>query len=123
MVVRVRNDAQPPATDQIDLLAVLHALSEPVRMHIVQTLAEGGEHAWGALEVPVANSTLSQHLKVLRAAGVTRTRKEGQRCFVSLREQDLEARFPGVLSNILVAAPPQGAAKRTHHRTRPQSPR
>lgn len=82
---------------------MLHALSDPVRMHLVRTLAEGGEHGWGALKVPVAKSTLSHHLKVLRSAGVTRTRNEGQRCFVDLRTDDLEARFPGVLATILAS--------------------
>ena len=100
----MRHDAAHPATAELDLLAVLHALSDPVRMHVVQTLAEGGEHSWGALDVPVAKSTLSHHLKVLRSAGVTRTRNEGQRCFVDLRRDDLQARFPGVLDSLLASA-------------------
>lgn len=100
----MRHDARHPHVDELNLLAVLHALSDPVRMHVVQTLAKSGEHSWGALEVPVAKSTLSHHLKVLRAAGVTRTRNEGQRCFVDLRTGDLQARFPGVLDSLLASA-------------------
>lgn len=87
-----------------ELLSVLHALSDPVRMQIVRQLSDGREHGWGELRVGVAKSTLSHHLKVLRAAGVTRTRKDGQRCFVTLRAEELEARFPGVLSSVLAAA-------------------
>ncbi|MGI8780756.1 MAG: ArsR/SmtB family transcription factor [Solirubrobacteraceae bacterium] len=112
----MRHDARHPDTDELDLLAVLHALSDPVRMQVVQTLAQGGEHSWGALEVPVAKSTLSHHLKVLRSAGVTRTRNEGQRCFVDLRADDLEARFPGVLRSLLASAdrsPPPAASRST----------
>ncbi|MGH2850344.1 MAG: ArsR/SmtB family transcription factor [Solirubrobacteraceae bacterium] len=93
-----------PELDSLDLFAILRALAEPVRMQIVKTLAESGEQGWGQLRVPVAKSTLSQHLKVLRDAGITRTRKDGQRCFVSLREQDLETQFPGVFTSVLAAA-------------------
>ncbi|MFG3658668.1 ArsR/SmtB family transcription factor [Streptomyces sp. NPDC047706] len=45
---------------------------------------------------PVAKSTLSHHLKVLREAGVTQTRQEGTRCYVTLRRETLDARFPGL---------------------------
>jgi DNA-binding transcriptional ArsR family regulator len=82
---------------------VLSALGHPIRMHIVNTLAQGGEHGWGELDVPVANSTLSHHLKLLRDSGVTRTRAEGSRCFVSLRRDDLDHRFPGLLDAVLDA--------------------
>ena len=49
-------------------------------------------------------STLSHHLKVLREAGVTRTRQEGTRCFVTLRRDSLDARLPGLLPALLSAA-------------------
>jgi DNA-binding transcriptional ArsR family regulator len=52
----------------------------------------------------VAKSTLSHHLRMLRDAGVTRTRQEGTRCFVELRRGDLETRFPGLLNAVLSAA-------------------
>ncbi|CAM5343819.1 hypothetical protein SANTM175S_06490 [Streptomyces antimycoticus] len=48
--------------------------------------------------------TLSHHLRVLRDAGVTRTRQEGTRCFVTLRSDDLNARFPGLLNAVLDVA-------------------
>jgi DNA-binding transcriptional ArsR family regulator len=80
---------------------VLHALSDPVRLEIVRTLAEGAELACGALEAPVSKSTLSHHLKVLRDAGLTRTRAVGVHRCVSLRAGDVEARFPGLLGCVL----------------------
>lgn len=98
-----------PATETLELLSVLRALGDPVRMRIVRTLAESGERGWGDLHVPVAKSTLSQHLSVLRDAGIVRTRRDGQRCFVSLREHDLQTRFPGVLSHVLAAARADGS--------------
>ncbi|MDT5309194.1 MAG: hypothetical protein QOE48_4896 [Mycobacterium sp.] len=48
---------------------------------LVRLLADGVERGWGELRAPLAKSTLSHHLKTLRAAGVTRTREEGTRCF------------------------------------------
>jgi DNA-binding transcriptional ArsR family regulator len=97
-----------PPLDELDMIAVLSALAHPVRMHIVRALAARGEHAWGDLDVPVAKSTLSQHLKLLRDAGVTRTRAEGMRCFVSLRREDLDDRFPGLLDAVLETGRPAG---------------
>ena len=58
----------------------------------------------GELRAPVAKSTLSHHLRVLRDAGVTRTRQEGTRCFVEPRRHDLDTRFPGLLNAVLLAA-------------------
>lgn len=99
----VRDVHHPHVTD-LSLSDVLAALADPIRLDIVRFLADGQERGWGELRGPVAKSTLSHHLKVLRAAGVTRTRQEGTRCFVTLRHDDLEARFPGVLASILSAS-------------------
>jgi DNA-binding transcriptional ArsR family regulator len=44
---------------------------------------------------------MSHHLRVLREAGLTRTRVEGTRRYVSLRREDLQARFPGLLEAVL----------------------
>ncbi|MCX4461866.1 metalloregulator ArsR/SmtB family transcription factor [Streptomyces sp. NBC_01728] len=83
---------------------LLGALSDPTRLGIVRVLSDGAERGWGQLRAPVAKSTLSHHLKVLREAGVTRTRQEGTRCFVTLRRDSLDARFPGLLPALLSAA-------------------
>ena len=93
-----------PEVGEIGLTGVMAALSDPIRVGLVRVLADGRERAWGELRAPVAKSTLSHHLRVLRDAGVTRTRQEGTRCFVTLRVQDLQARFPGLLQVVLAAA-------------------
>jgi DNA-binding transcriptional ArsR family regulator len=93
-----------PATDELELTAVLQALADPVRLRIVRELAAGGELACGRMALPVSDSTRSHHLKTLRAAGVTRTRVVGTQRLVSLRRDDLERRFPGLLTAV-VAAP------------------
>lgn len=101
-----------PKVEEITLVGVLAALSDPVRLAIVSALAETGqEQAWGDFEVEVGASTLSHHMKVLRTAGLIDHRKDGTRCFVSLR-LDFEQRFPGLLKCILTFAPPTGRVSR-----------
>jgi DNA-binding transcriptional ArsR family regulator len=97
-----------PKVEEITLTGVLAALSDPVRLSIVAALAKsGGERAWGDFDVGVCASTLSHHMKTLRTAGVIDHRKDGTRCFVSLRA-DLERVFPGLLGSILECVPVDG---------------
>jgi DNA-binding transcriptional ArsR family regulator len=58
------------------------------------------------LDVPVSKSTLSHHLKVLRDAGLTRARAQGVQRFVSLRTDDIEALYPGLLGCLLHCSQP-----------------
>jgi DNA-binding transcriptional ArsR family regulator len=94
-----------PRRAEIELGAVLHALSDPVRLKIVAELARAdGEHTCGSFDVPVSKSTCTHHFKVLREAGVIHQRQVGTARLNRLRRDDLEARFPGLLSTILEAA-------------------
>lgn len=93
-----------PEPEDMALVSVLAALSDPIRVGLVRVLADGRERRWGELRAPVVKSTLSHHLRVLRDAGITRTRQEGPRCFVALRRGDLDSRFPGLLDAVLGAA-------------------
>jgi DNA-binding transcriptional ArsR family regulator len=98
-------DLLGPARDELELEEVLHALSDPVRLQIVLALDEAGsEIACGQFPVAVSKSTVSHHFKVLREAGVLAGRYEGTRRFHSLRRDDLDARFPGLLDSVLRAA-------------------
>ena len=104
-IVGAMRHADPhPAVEHMKLTDVMSALSDPIRVGLVRILADGIERGWGELRAPVAKSTLSHHLKTLRAAGVTRTREEGTRCFVRLRRDDLDSRFPGLVEAVLEAA-------------------
>lgn len=102
--MRGRSDDQSPNVEDLSLTRVLAALSDPLRLGIVQLLADGEERQWGEIDAPVSKSTLSYHMKTLRSAGITRTRDEGTRCFVRLRNEDLEDRFPGLLPSLLGVA-------------------
>jgi DNA-binding transcriptional ArsR family regulator len=100
-----------PMRDELELSAVLHALSDPVRLMIVAELAKGErEYTCGSFELPVTKSTCTHHFKVLREAGLIKQRQQGTTRLNKLRREDVEARFPGVLDTILQAAeetPPQ----------------
>jgi DNA-binding transcriptional ArsR family regulator len=93
-----------PRVDEVTLPDVLHALSDPVRLKIVRTLSERAEQSCSAVEASVSKSTLSHHFKVLREAGVTHTRVNGTHRYVSLRRDELEDRFPGLLQSVLAAS-------------------
>ncbi|HET7146797.1 MAG TPA: helix-turn-helix domain-containing protein [Gaiellaceae bacterium] len=92
-----------PAAGDLELEHVLQALSDPVRLEIVRSLAAGGEQACGAMPLPVSASTRSHHFRILRDAGITVTRAAGTHRYVSLRRKDLDRRFPGLLDVVLRA--------------------
>ncbi len=54
--------------------------------------------------LPVSDPTRSHHPRVLREAGVTATRAVGTQRLVSLRRDDLDARFPGLLDAVVAVA-------------------
>ena len=96
--------AHPPR-EELELGAVLHALSDPVRLRIVAKLAHGeGDHTCGSFALPVTKSTCTHHFKVLREAGVIQQRPQGTTRLNRLRREDLETRFPGLLDCVLRAA-------------------
>ncbi len=93
-----------PAVEDLDLVEVLQALGDPVRLQIVRYLAETEARvACHEIPVPVSKSTGSHHLRVLREAGIVWTDVEGTRKYPTLRRNDLEARFPGLLDSVLRA--------------------
>lgn len=90
-----------PTSESLTLTRVLHALSDPARLSIVTTLASQGPQACGALNLSIAKSTASHHFRVLREAGVIQMQAEGTQFINSLRRDDLNSRFPGLLDAIL----------------------
>ena len=105
MTTATREELHHPARGELELSAVLHALSDPVRLRMVRYLADAPEErSCRSFDVPVTKSTCTHHFKVLREAGIIRQRQEGTSRLNALREEDLEARFPGLLRTILSAA-------------------
>jgi len=93
-----------PDLETVTLATMMAALSDPVRVAIVRELSVRGEASCGACDVGVSKATRSHHFKVLREAGLTRTRAEGTHRFVALRREEVELRFPGLLVAVLAAA-------------------
>lgn len=93
-----------PDKKDISLVGVLYALGDPVRLEIVKRLAIKAEQPCVALDVAIAKSTMSHHFRVLRESGVIYCRKEGTQHLNSLRREDLDALFPGLLDAVLLAA-------------------
>jgi DNA-binding transcriptional ArsR family regulator len=97
-----------PDASELRLADVLHALSDPTRLEIVRVLGDRGEQAAGSFSLNPTRATCSHHFRVLREAGITRTRQEGKHLYVSLRRPDLDGRFPGLLASVLSAIGPPG---------------
>jgi len=77
----------------------MRTVGDPSRLEIVRLLADGQARMCGDISgaVGLPASTCSYHLRLLREAGITRTRAEGTQRLISLRSEDLEQRFPGLV--------------------------
>ncbi|MFZ4894970.1 ArsR/SmtB family transcription factor [Plantibacter sp. Mn2098] len=94
-----------PDMADVQLVTVLRAVADPVRLQIVRVLADGEPHAKGADEwgFELQKSALSYHFKTLREAGITRTIVTGRTHAIQLRRTELEGRFPGLVDVLLQA--------------------
>lgn len=92
-----------PDLKAVGLPAALHALADPVRLAMVAKLARGEELNCSATcpDNAIPKSTLSNHFKVLRSAGLVETRAEGREMVSRLRRDAFDARFPGLLETVL----------------------
>jgi DNA-binding transcriptional ArsR family regulator len=105
MGTEITNAPTYPARDEIRIEAVLAALADPVRLSMVRQLAgEGTEIACSAFDVSVTKSTLTHHLRTLREAGVIAGRQQGTTRLNSLRRNDLDVLFPGLMQGVLAAS-------------------
>ena len=99
---------QHPSIEDVTVEGILHALSDPVRAAIYVSVASSSCSLTCSnfLEVsggPVPKSTLSQHFKVLRDAGLIRGERRGVEMHNTTRCQEIENRFPGLIYSIINA--------------------
>ncbi|GAA0910275.1 transcriptional regulator [Pseudonocardia zijingensis] len=94
-----------PGREEIRIEQVLAALGDPVRLLYVRQLAEAPPEglACGSVPLPVTKSTRTHHLRILREAGVISMRAVGTRRIATLRRDDLNALYPGLLDGVLGA--------------------
>jgi DNA-binding transcriptional ArsR family regulator len=110
-----------PALEHITVEGILHALSDPTRVEIFAKIADSGCSANCSSfltvgEKAVPKSTLSQHFKVLREAGLVRSERVGVEMQNRSRCAEIETRFPGLLTAIIGALKAQSSE---HGVTRP----
>lgn len=97
-----------PSIEDVSVEAILHALSDPVRVAIFADIVGSGcsQNCSAFLEVrekKIPKSTLSQHFKVLREAGLIRSERHGVAMQNISRCAEVDRRFPGLLSAIVNA--------------------
>jgi DNA-binding transcriptional ArsR family regulator len=94
-----------PTREQLRLSAVLEALANPLRLQVVVRLSrEPVVSGCRALMPDVSKSTASHHLRILRDSGVMSVDRDGRYLRLTVRRDDLDARFPGLLDAILANA-------------------
>src|SRR5262245_40387123 len=89
-----------PAPCDISLDTVLYALSDPMRRHIVKKLMASESMSCIQACATLPPSTVSFQHKILREAGLIRSEKKGVEVINTLRRQDIDARFPGLLDAV-----------------------
>jgi DNA-binding transcriptional ArsR family regulator len=96
-----------PDLDAVELTSVLFALSDPARLELVRLIAREGPQTVAncqAVDPAAPKSTFSHHLKALREAGLIRNEPAGRQRMVSLRRDEVDDRFPGLLESVLATA-------------------
>jgi len=96
-----------PRLEDVPLDLALHALADPNRLGMVARLAETERLSCtdAAPCETIPKSTLSNHLKLLRAAGLIETTQAGREMINTLRRDDFDQRFPGLLDAVLANRP------------------
>ena len=112
-----------PAIEDISIEGVLHALADPVRVAICAKLSGPGCSAncsafQEILNQPVPKSTLSQHFRILREAGLIRSERHGVEVLNFSRFEEIDARFPSLLAAIVNAYKLQIAEREAHSKKR-----
>src|SRR5438445_11798383 len=97
-----------PSIEDITVEGILHALSDPVRVAIYADIigSNCSQNCSSFLKVSeksIPKSTLSQHFKALREAGLIRAERRGVEVYNTPRCAEIEKRFPGLLPAIVDA--------------------
>src|SRR5260370_38727917 len=110
-----------PSVEDVTVEAILYALSDPVRVAIYADIVGAGcsQNCSNFLKVSereIPKSTLSQHFKALREAGLIRGERVGVEMQNTSRCGGIEGRFPGLIKAIVKAHGIQLEGKRRGRR-------
>lgn len=97
-----------PALEDVTVEGILHALADPVRVAIFAGIVGAGKAQpcstfLTVSERDIPKSTLSQHFKALREAGLIRSERQGVEMLNTPRCAEIDSRFPGLLAAIVNA--------------------
>jgi DNA-binding transcriptional ArsR family regulator len=113
-----------PSIDEITVEGILHALSDPVRVAIYAALTASAcaticSNFLQVSDRSIPKSTLSQHFRALREAGLIRSERHGVEMRNISRCKEIERRFPGLLPAILSAHSVQATGRAADARRKP----
>jgi DNA-binding transcriptional ArsR family regulator len=105
-----------PSIEDITVEGILHALSDPVRVAIYAELAGAScaticSNFLQISDRSIPKSTLSQHFRALREAGLVRSERHGVEMHNTSRCKEIDQRFPGLVGAILKAHGVQAAGQ------------
>jgi DNA-binding transcriptional ArsR family regulator len=97
-----------PSIEDVTVEGILHALSDPVRVAmyadiVAQECPRNCSNFLTVSNKAIPKSTLSQHFKILREAGLIRSERHGVEMQNISRCTELEKRFPGLIQAIVTA--------------------
>src|SRR5271156_7211779 len=103
-----------PSIREVTVEGILHALSDPVRVAmyadiVAQECPQSCSNFLRVSDKAIPKSTLSQHFKILREAGLIRSERHGVEMQNISRCTELETRFPGLIRAIVTAHSIQSA--------------
>lgn len=115
-----------PAIEHVPLGAILHALADPVRVAlfaeiVAQDCPRNCTMLLSVLDKPIPKSTLSQHMRILREAGLIRGERHGVEMRNTARCSEIDARYPGLILSIVAAHEIQIEAEKKRVRRRSHS--
>jgi DNA-binding transcriptional ArsR family regulator len=105
-----------PSIEDVTVEAILHALSDPVRAAIYADIvgsacSQSCSNFLKISEKAIPKSTLSQHFKALREAGLIRGERRGVEMHNTSRCSEIDKRFPGLIRAIVNAHNVQSCGK------------
>ena len=117
-----------PSVDDITVEGILHTLSDPVRVAIYADIVGSGcaQNCSTFLKVSekaIPKSTLSQHFRALREAGLIRSERQGVEMQNASRCAEIDGRFPGLIKAIVKAHGIQVEGKGSSRRTKRKASR
>jgi DNA-binding transcriptional ArsR family regulator len=115
-----------PSIKDLTVEGILHALSDPVRLAIyaqivASTCSQNCSDFIKISEKGIPKSTLSQHFKILRDAGLIRSERRGVEMQNASRCPEIDARFPGLIAAIINAHNAQSKGRRRPAKARKQT--